>query len=46
MSIFQYIDLFFRKSLIPFNNLRMKNNPDEKFLIEELRKNTKAMECY
>lgn len=38
MSALQYIDLVFRKSLVPFNNLWIKNNPADKELIEELRK--------
>lgn len=39
MSVLRYIDLFFRKSLVPLNNLQIRNNPSEETLIEELRRN-------
>lgn len=38
MTLTQFIDLSFRKILVPLNNLRLKRNPREDFFITELKK--------
>lgn len=43
MSALQYIDLFFRKTLVPINSLRIKRNPIEKKLIEGLRQEIRSI---
>lgn len=43
MSIIHYIDLFFQKTLVPLNYLRMKNNPAEAALIDELKERVRKL---
>lgn len=37
MAITQFIDLFFRKTLVPLNSLQLKRNPREDFFVNELK---------
>lgn len=43
MATTQFIDLFFRKTLVPLNSLRTKNNPFETALINELREKVRKI---
>jgi len=37
MNVVQFIDLFFQKTLVPLNNLKLKRNPREDLFINELK---------
>lgn len=38
MAITQFIDLLFRKTLVPLNSIQLKRNPNENFFVAELKK--------